>query len=546
MALPADVRAVLSVARTEVRRSWRSLAPERHTTAKYLVVGGLLLLYAGALAVSGYLGVRLLARGEGSVPTVVRAAVGGLLGLTVVIVAPRTVRRNGYPDAGAGLLTATDHRRVAYGLLVGETLRVLAVLALPVTGLLVGASLGARSPLVGLVAGLVVVAAVLAGTTVGFVLGLALKRVAATWAFARRHRTGLALSVSLSLPVGYAVLAARPALSRRVAAVAGGLPTGWPADAALVVAPGGAGIPARGVLGVAGLVAVPVLARPLVGRLAGTVWFGDRPDRGEDPSGGPGRLGTLGAGLGRGPLGRLPRTTRVVAVKQLRRAVRAPFTVQYASVGVFALLAEVQAVVRTGVVPARLPVFVALAGAWAAGTMLALNPLGNEGPVLPATLTTGLDARPFLLGLALASLLVVVPPTVLGVVVVGLLAPVSIGTVLAVAAAVPALCAGAVGVAARVGVRYPRLEATTVGRDRTVVVPSPYAVGAFSLLLVLGAAPAAVAAPDALAGWLGTRLGLSVPTVRVAGLVAGTGLLGLVGGWGWLGAERAIAGWRLE
>lgn len=546
MSLPADVRAVLSVARTEVRRSWRSLAPERHTTAKSLLVGGLLLLYAGALAVSGYLGVRLLARGEGSVPTVVRAAVGGLLGLVVVVVAPRTVRRNGYPDAGAGLLTATDHRRVAYGLLVGETLRVLAVLALPVTGLLVGASLGARSPLVGLVTGLVVVAAVLAGTTVGFTLGLGLKRVAATWAFARRHRTGLALSVSLSFPVGYAVLAARPPLSRRVAAVVGGLPIGWPADAALVVAPGAAGVPARGVLGLAGLVAVPVLAHPLVGRLAGTVWFGDRPDRGEDPARGPGRLGALEAGLGRGPLRRLPRTTRVVAVKQLRRAVRAPFTVQYASVGVFALLAEVQAVVRTGVVPARLPVFVALAGAWAAGTMLALNPLGNEGPVLPATLTTGLDARPFLLGLALASLVVVVPPTVLGVVVVGLLAPVSLGTVLAVAAAVPALCAGAVGVAARVGVRYPRLEATTVGRDRTVVVPSPYAVGAFSLLLVLGAAPAALTAPAALAGWLGTRLGLPVPTVRLVGLVAGTGLLGLVGAWGWLGAERAVAGWRLE
>ncbi|MFB6111455.1 MAG: hypothetical protein ABEJ35_02850 [Halobacteriaceae archaeon] len=547
MGLGAELRASTLVAVVELRRSWRSLRPTgRWATIKLLFGVGLVVLYGIALGVAGSLAVRAIeTRPLRAVRPIARATALGIVFSMAVFVVPRTVRKNGYPDAAPGLLTATSHRRIAVGLLLAEIGRITAVAAVPIAGLAAGVGVGAGSVAAGsmtlFVAGLLVVA----GASVGSVGGLLIKRIATTSPFARRHRTALTLTASMAVPIGYAVLLAQQTVIAELVDILQGVPLGWGTDLILAVVLGN-GVPVwRGVVGVATLVGTAILAVPVLEQLAAVVWFADRP-----PSTGPASVeGGPTPGTDRRvasrPLAVLPRESRAVALKHVRRAIRAPFTVQYATIGLFALLAEAQTIIVTGQVPARLPVFVALAGAWGGGALFALNPLGNEGTVLPVTLTTGVDGEAVIRGITAASLLIAVPPTVIGVVLTAVAAPLTRGYALTILVVTPILLGGATGLAATMGLRYPKLSATAVGRDRTVVVPSPYAVGAFSLALLLAASPAVLTAVEATGRPVARLLGQSLPTIRMVGLLATTALLGTGGLLAGRRAATQFEEWRL-
>lgn len=90
------------------------------------------------------------------------------------------------------------------------------------------------------------------------------------------------------------------------------------------------------------------------------------------------------------------------------------------------LLEPAVRVARTGVVGPTIPLFAVLYGSWFTGALFSLDPLGSEGPMLPLTITSGLDGRTFIDGRAVASVLVGGPCTLLVVVTTGLLSPLSL------------------------------------------------------------------------------------------------------------------------
>lgn len=530
------------VARTELRRSWRQIRPVGGYSGLKLSVAGLLLgVYAVILGASGYIWAGHFGGPEGGVPTMARAATAGFFGAIVFLVVSRTVRKNGFPDAGAVLLTTAGHHTIVLGLLLGEIGRFGAILGLPLIGLASGIGLGGGSPAAALAVAVTAGAVLTAGVTVGFGLGLIVKRIATTVGFARRHRTVLALSASMALPVGYTVLLARQQFVPPVLEFLAGAPASWPAELVLFALGSAVASPGRGMVSVVLGYGLPGLAIPVLARLAATTWFADRPETER-------RMSTRG----RSALAQLDgiqsvsQETRAVALKSVRRAIRAPFTVQYATIGAFVLLAELQTIVATGRVPPRLPVIVSLAGAWTAGSLFALNPIGNEGSVLPATITAGPSGREFLGGVLLGSLAIALPPTLLLSLVAGGVAPIGWPVLVVLLLATPLFASGAVGLAAGVGTQYPKLRATTVGRDRSVVIPSIWAFAGFTVLFLLASTPAILIAigpvTQAATAWSGHE----ATTIRIVGLLGGTLTLGAAGVVGWRYAARSIETWELE
>ena len=178
----------------------------------------------------------------------------------------------------------------------------------------------------------------------------------------------------------------------------------------------------------------------------------------------------------------------------------------------------------TQIMDLGLPVVVALGLAWLSGAAFALNPLGDEGPVLPATLLTGVGGRRFVRGLCLPGAVVGLPlatlGTAAGAVAAGYAPLEAVGLVLLAVV----LTAGAVGVAPGVGTRFPRFEAVTVGRTREVVPPALSAVVVYSIAVGLagGVAALCLLAP-AIARALLAGLVAFLPSVLLS-LLAGQGL----------------------
>jgi ABC-2 type transport system permease protein len=132
----------------------------------------------------------------------------------------------------------------------------------------------------------------------------------------------------------------------------------------------------------------------------------------------------------------------------------------------------------------------ALYGAWATGAAFTLNPIGDEGPVLPITLTSSINGRTFIGALCLAGLTIGLPATVIAVIVTGVLASLSFVTLVEIVIAAIALCVCATAIATGAGVAFPRLETASLSRNREIMIPSIFGFGLFSLVLTVASVPA--------------------------------------------------------
>jgi len=86
------------------------------------------------------------------------------------------------------------------------------------------------------------------------------------------------------------------------------------------------------------------------------------------------------------------------------------------------------------------------------------------------------------------------------------------------------LTATATGIAAGLGVIFPKFERSTIGTGREVVVPSTWAFVGYTGLLLTAAAPAWFAAVPGARGWLGAILGVDDVLVLVGRLVVTTAI----------------------
>lgn len=535
-------RHALRVGAFEFRRSVRAIRRDR--ARAFLMAAGLVLpsfLLAGFLYL--FAGV-IRDVGTVTLPPVARGTVALLWLFGAFVATQRVVSARPRIDAEPLMLTTVSARTVAGGLLVAETLRVLAYLGLPVL-VLTGGSVYLFGSLESLL--FLPLSAVLLGLTAvlaGMVLGYAIALLIATSPLVARHRTVLG-GVAVLLAMGGYLLVTLPGFGGVDQEALAVLPVGWFVDLAVVGRPI-RGSTIRASVVVAGSLLVVFVGVVLVEREAVRLWFTD-PVTGEEGIGeGTEAAAERVTGIGQGtrtaladgiaPLAiprRVSQPTRRVAQWSVLRTRRDPRRLN------FLLLPVVM--VGSGLVSTGLQagnpwaVFapaVAVLLPWMAGATFAMNPFGDEGTVLPVTLTS-IPGAAYVRGSMLPGLLFGLPLVVLVTAGAALAGPFAPPVVVGLVGVSLLATAVAVTTAPAVGMWFPRFSAISIGQSREVVPPRLLttafhfagitAPGAFLTLLLLDP----VFARAVVAGLVGF-----LPAALV-GLAAGSGdgALVAVGTW---------------
>ncbi|WP_255291586.1 hypothetical protein [Natrinema sp. CBA1119] len=464
---------------------------------------------------------------EVSINRVGRGTLAMLWIFGVFMLAQRTTTAHSKPVADAFVLTSVSPRTAVVGGIVAESLRVLTY-AFPVGLLLaIAGAYAFSSPLtlltVPLVGSLYVASAVTAGRLLGYCAAWLVAKVA----FVARHKGVLGGTVMM-LFFGIYFLFQVPQLPISLSqATLGVIPTGWLADLLVVGTPiDWSSTHAFG--GVATVGVVLVGGGWLAEHIATSFWFDEPIDVSDtdNPS-----VSTRTEGDQRAleraisPLGVpfITGPTRHVAEWSLLRARREPQRLNFLLIPVFGGGSAVVNMMLQGYGSLAIlgPTTAVLLG-WAAGAAFGLNPFGDEGAVLPTTLTA-VSGRAFVRGLIVPSLLFTPAITVvtLGMALVG-----GYGLLAAIALALIGCFLTVVGatLAPIIGMWLPRYSAIRIGNSDGVRPPRLLAgvLHVVSLLLPGAALVGLVAAPELV------RLALSgigyVPGL-ILGLVANGGVL---------------------
>lgn len=462
------------IGRTEVRRDWRTLGRDRVRLALLAGAGLFGTLYLGLLAlVVQHRTAALAARADPSLPPVVGLLVTLLWLSSTALFGQRAAIRTVDIDNPELLLTSVRPSAVTIGVLLAEVLRGLAFAALPVgilgAGFVTGVDTAIPIATVPVATALFLTSSVCCGYAVGAAV--------AVWSRRVRWKTthvagGLGLLGAIAAAGAMAELSATPELAAR-------LPTGWYADLFVVGTPIAAS-PYRVVGAVLGTLAVALAGGAVIERFAMQLWTGDVGADGDT------RRSTTASERSR-PFarlrGRIDRPTRYVAWRAVQRAKRDPARVSHLGLPLLVGAWLVVDLARTSAGRSLLPIAVGLLGSWFVGGFLTLNPLGDDGAALPATMASPIDGRQFVRGTALVSAVVGVPLLVATVGAVALATaalPIAIGLTLWIGVH----GATAIGIALALGMRFPRFGAIRVGRRRNVASPGLSAITLYSVAVL--------------------------------------------------------------
>jgi len=528
---------VLRITRIDVTRMVRKRTGKRTLgSVTGLLMFGVLILVA---TVGGAWGGRAIGRAlaSGSLefdPAGAASAARGLVGvfwvIGVAMFALRSVGQRGTLTNAEGILTVVPTREAYVGIVLAEYVYFLLWTLVPAAGIGVGLALGSDAlwPAVGLP--LLMVCGGLTLSATGYLVGLGIRHVITRFPFVARHRSGL---VVLAFVV-YFVAIFTGGLNQVVVNLfdpVAASPLGWYGDLAALGLPGVAS-QATYALGAVGVTAVLAPLVILAGiRVAERHWFADPALAGEvdsdsdadaDPSsaergaagdaddaafhGSPDRLGAALEGV-------LSRPTAALVTLAWRRAIRAPLKLLYAAYPLLFLVGVIADIFQTGQVPAYLPYGLVVFVAWAAGVVFTLNPLGDQGSVLPATVLSAVTGHRFVAAHVFAGLVVAVPAGTVLVAAAGLLSPLELERVALLTAVAPVAMVVAGTLSVGIGTAFPRFEATNVTRSMEAVVPSPWAFVLYSLHLVLTAAAVGVVVEPAVRSLAASLLSLLLSTV---------------------------------
>jgi hypothetical protein len=274
-------------------------------------------------------------------------------------------------------------------------------------------------------------------------------------------------------------------------------PTAWFADLLLLGSAAG-GTPLRAALAVALVPAFGVASVLVTTRIANAHWFADpvlagtedddadvdpNTDRHDD-----GLLLRLEDAIG----GVVGRGTAAVTVLAWKRAARAPLKLLYVAYPLLFAIGFIADIVQTGEVPAFAPAGALLFVAWAGAVVFTLNPLGDQGSALPATVLSRIGGRQFIGAHVLAGAIVTIPIGTALVAGLALAVPLEADALAAVVLGTPASILVGSLFAVGIGMLFPRYEAVNVTRSTKAVVPSLLAFLAYSLFLVLVVAAAGI------------------------------------------------------
>jgi hypothetical protein len=528
--VPSPRRSAL-IARTEVRRSFRTFTDNRTR----LALTALSAIVLAAVVAGGAYGVYLAGRAVrdgGLAEFDVLPALRGIVGLAWVgvtaLVAARAVAQRGEVDEPEGLLTTVPTRDALGGMLLSELAFVL-LWGLPAVWVLTaGFSYGAGTLGPFLATLPVAVALAALAVAVGYGVGLLIRQLVTRYEFLARHRQALFALAFL----GYFALVFSGGLNVLGSTLFDPLsrtPVGWLADLLLVGTPGVDPSLARAAA--APVLVLAAVAPAFVGtlRIASVHWFADPATSSAEPEDKDGATGGRFSApdLALPMPSSLSRPTRAVATAAWRRAVRAPIKLAYVAYPLFGVVPIAQIAVEQGQVPAELPYVLVVYGGWAAGVLVTLNVFGDQGSVLPSTLTAPVSGRQFVAGHVLVGAGVAVPLTVVLTLATGLVSPLSLSRVATLTVAGAALATATPLLATGIGAVFPRQGAVRVVGNRTAVMPSKRAfltyTAAIAAAVVAGGLAVEATLRQFVAGvlpLLHSALAVSPETLQTAGTVA--------------------------
>ncbi|WP_264555335.1 hypothetical protein [Halocatena marina] len=543
------------ITQVELRRSWRRISDTPRQLVG-LAITGLFMLPVMAVAVGGAYAFGMAAGTDSFVDhlSIARMVVAGLAAFVTLLVIIATIQEYGKLEEPEAVLTAIPHYEAVFGLLLLNYVSFVGLAAIPIVGMAIAFAIGASSFVSAPIIAIVLFAVVALSTTLGFAVGQAVRTVGARVAFVARFKTIIGVLAFIAY-FGLLASGSFATIFEPVLSVLEKTPLGWLADLALVAAPD----PSIGIVRPAAAAVVLLagigLSMWLAVRLSGVLWYTEsvRPasenadnrsaDRASSTDGTP-RTNIMSTGIA-GQIfgGYVSQPTLQIALKSWRRTYRSPLKLQYAVIPVFFLIAPVQESVETGDVVAVLPVLIAIIGAWATGTAFTLNPLGDEGSVLPITLTSGVSGRRLLGGLVFAGTVVGGLLTVLLAVGLGLASPLDVSTTLVTGTLAGVLCVGACMIGVGVGTIFPKFEYTRISRSRKAILPGFSAFVVYSLVLVVVSLPGLLGGVPLASDWLSELLGVSAQLLSLAGLTVTTVLVGMTGWFSLRSAAEKIDGY---
>ena len=475
------------IARTELRRRWRTM---RGNTAQMIALVFAAVIFV-PFSLAGLFGAYFAGgfvtgnEGEPVVDWIRMAVVYGWIfvvgfgGYRAYAVALR-------PDNLDGLLTTVSHRDLIGGLVLTE-LVLWSAFGITVGGAAaIAFAIGAGSvltiPAVLLTLGFVLVT----GIPAGFLVALAVRNAGVRSRLLSRLRT---LFLVL-LGVGYFALIVTNAFAsvlEPIYRVLAPTPVDWFGDLAAI----GLGIgasPLRAVGSVGFTAVFTVVSAVLLYHFSEWLWYADGvhiTHEVERSSGSSLQFGGLSRVLSQPVFG--------VVSTDWKRARRSPISLSFALYPLIVLAGPMVTAVQTGEIGTGLPLWLLICGTWVAGSLFALNVLGQEGAALPVTLLSNTPERSLVVGHVISGALLIAPVTVAATVIAGLLSPHSIPAVgsLALSALVLSVASGAI--ATGIGVGFPRFEAVSVSRSRKAIVPSVFAFAIYSVAVLVVSLPTALA-----------------------------------------------------
>lgn len=522
------------LARIDVSRMLRKHTNWRRGASSVVGLLAYVALLVAGVAGGGYLGYRAgesIATGTGPVgpggiPIGIARGVLALFWLVITLVyLVRAIGQRGTLAQPEGILTVVPTSQAFVGVLLAEYAYFLLWALAPGVSLGVGLAVGTGVVWPAVAVPLAVAAAGAGSVAIGYPLGVGIRHFATRFEFVARHKTALVVAIFFAYFVALSTGAWNELMVRLFEPMQAS-PVGWYADLLFFGTPT-ANASALSA-GAAFVLTVALVGVAVVGgtRIANRHWFSDPALAGADET--PATAGDATPGFER-RLERLFGTaTGALVALSWRRAVRSPLKLLYAFYPLLVLAGLFANIIQTGEVPAYLPFGVLLFAAWAAGVVFTLNPLGDQGAALAATLLSDVDGRTFVRAHLLASLVVAIPLGTGATAAVALLSPVETQTAALLVVAAPVVIVVSAALSVGIGMAFPRFEATNVTRSMKTVLPSKWAFLLFSLHL-LATAAAAVTAYEPLVREIGSALvtwllpfGLSVSagTLGVAALVA--------------------------
>lgn len=442
----------------------------------------------------------------------------------VYIFTNRLVTQRSRVEAEELVLTTVSARTAAMGHIIAETLRGLAYFAAPIIVLTAAGFIIFGSPGVFLtipIAALTfVMTTIITGTAVGYSIAWLLTHVK----FVRRYKTiigGVAVAIVMG---GYLFAVLGPMEGMDVSFI-GWFPMGWVLDVGVLGVGGaieGSTVKAIGSMVTSALVIIGGIFA--TERITSGYWFSepvsiDDDDEPTDHSERSFRLGPL-------PFPEfIPQPTRRVSEWVIVRSIRDPSRLSYLTLPAVVVFDAVFIAYSDGVLDVTLAPVLAVGLPWILSEIAAMNPLGDEGSMLPMTVAT-ISARQYIHGLLVPGLLYGLPIAGILTALAGMISsysPMEIAGLVGIALYLTLI---AVIIAPALGMAMPRFDAISIGRSDDVLPPRISTIVIHSLSVVV---------PGALLGGLLldpelTRTALSFIFGGLPALVLG--LLD-VGGVGW-------------